>query len=83
MNSEKDRITNQNKMKTATEWNQAIIDITMEIQKKFPELSKYIKEMPVKISGKDKEGIDSKSLMEYYNSLVKMVKEYSKSHQAN
>jgi hypothetical protein len=33
-------------MKTGKELNAAILKITMIIQEKFPELSKYISEMP-------------------------------------
>lgn len=69
-------------MKSKKEWNQAILNITMKIHEEFPELSKYIKEMPVKISENNKDEIDNKSLKDYYNSLLEMVNEYAKSHQA-
>jgi hypothetical protein len=68
-------------MKTAAEWDQDILNITLIIQEKFPELSKYIKEIPVKISEKSKDVIEVKNLEEYYNSLEKLLVEYSKTHQ--
>jgi hypothetical protein len=67
-------------MKTITELEQNILNITTSIDKEFPELSKYIKEMPVKVSEKENDVINIKNLKEYYNSLVELVKEYSKTH---
>lgn len=67
-------------MKTKADWNQDIINITMKIEKEFPELSKYIKEMPVKDSEKVKEGPSIKNLEEYYNSLSEQLRKYSKTH---
>lgn len=67
-------------MKTETEWSQEILKITMEIQQEFPELSKYIKEMPVKVVEKDEEGEYSKVMKEYYDSLKDLAGDYSKTH---
>ena len=69
-------------MKTKAELEQDIIHITMKIHHEFPELSKYIAEMPLKVSGTDTEGVDKKSFKEYYNSLNELVSEYSKTHLA-
>ncbi|WP_367390608.1 hypothetical protein [Lewinella sp. LCG006] len=66
-------------MKTKKEWEQDITTITTKIHQEFPELSKYISEIPVNSS--DKEGIDSENLKEYYNSLVELVRKYSKTHE--
>lgn len=52
----------------------------MKINQEFPELSKYIKEMPVKVSEMDKEEVNSKNLEEYHNSLVELLEKYSKTH---
>jgi len=49
-------------MKTVAEWNQEIINMTMKIHQEFPELSKYIEEMPVKVSEKNKVEIDIRNL---------------------
>lgn len=67
-------------MKTIAESEQDILHITMKINREYPELSKYIPEMPVKISEADTPVISVKNLEEHYNSLVKLVEEYSKTH---
>lgn len=67
-------------MKTKTEWDQDIINITMRIHQEFPELSKYIREMPVKDSGKHKYLINIQELEDYYNSLEEVINNYSKTH---
>jgi hypothetical protein len=46
----------------------------------YPELSKYIKEMPVNLSENDKEVVNIKNMKEYYNSLMEVMIEYSKTH---
>ena len=68
-------------MKTAAELEKDIVNITMKMQKEFPELSKYIKEMPSDFSGKGDDEINIKSLKEYHNSLVEMFEKYSKTHE--
>ena len=69
-------------MKTKTELEQDIVNITMRIHKEYPELSKYIAEMPVKVAGTDPEGMSSNDLQGYYNSLEEVLVEYSKTHEA-
>lgn len=49
-------------MKTEIELNRDILVITQKIQKEFPELSKYIVEMPAKNSGMDDEAGNIKNL---------------------
>ncbi|WP_373548483.1 hypothetical protein [Haliscomenobacter sp.] len=68
-------------MKTKTELEQDIINITMRIHKEYPELSKYIAEMPVKVAGIDPAGMSSNDLQGYYNSLEEVLAEYSKTHE--
>lgn len=63
-------------MKTDSELEQEILKITMEINKEFPELSKYILEMPVTIPDKGDVEINSENLNEYYNSLKSLVQKY-------
>jgi hypothetical protein len=67
-------------MKTKTEWDQAIMNITMRIHQEFPELSKYVREMPVGDSDKHKDSINIRDLEDYYNSLDELVNNYSKTH---
>jgi hypothetical protein len=49
----------------------------MAIQEKFPELSKYIEEMPVTMPDTDDPEINIKNLNEYYNSLNALIKKYA------
>jgi hypothetical protein len=69
-------------MKTETDWDKDILRITLEIQKKYPELVKYLNEIPVKLIEKDSKEINIKNLKEYYNSSVSVVDKYSKTHEA-
>jgi hypothetical protein len=64
-------------MKTAKQWEEDILQITMKIQHEYPELSKYIKEMPVK---NDHNGISTNQLQEYHNSLDELISAYAKTH---
>ena len=66
-------------MKTEKELNDDILKITMKIEAKHPELSKYIAEIPIKPSGNGTE-IDIKALEDYYNSLVAWLKKYDVTH---
>lgn len=60
--------------------NLDILRITNAIHKNFPELSKYISEMPVKISYKVDNEINTINLMDYYNSLNELMAGYAISH---
>jgi hypothetical protein len=68
-------------MKTKIEWELAIVKITDTINQKFPELSKYMVEIPVKGSGKDE--VNIKNLEDYYNSLEELLNEYTKTHKSD
>ncbi|MCW2119158.1 hypothetical protein [Flavobacterium sp. 7A] len=65
-------------MKTKIELDQKITSITTKIQSNFPELVKYIAEMPVKISENGE--VTNENLEEYYNSLQELFVDYSKTH---
>lgn len=64
-------------LESEDELNIKILEITMHIQEKFPELSKYLVEMPVTIPDKKCPKINIKSLREYYNSLTSILKNYA------
>lgn len=66
-------------MKTQEEWDQDIRNITNLIYQKYPELAKYIPEIPFKDSGTDE--VTTKGLENYYNSLEELVREYAKTHE--
>ena len=63
-------------MKTEVDLNKKILDITLLIQKKHPELSKYLAEMPVTIPDTKSPEIDAKNLHEYYKSLKELLSKY-------
>lgn len=64
------------------DWDKDILGIIIEIQQKFPELVKYLNEIPIKFSEKESEEINIKNLNDYYNSLMNVVDKYSKTHDA-
>lgn len=70
-------------MKTEVELNADILKITMMIQSKFPELSKYIAEIPVTIPNVANPEINTKILKEYYDSLEIMLKDYAVNHSSS
>lgn len=67
-------------MKTIKELNIDIINVTMKIHQDYPELSKYIKEMPLEISINDAEEISRHNLLDYYNSLTMLLQKYAPTH---
>lgn len=68
-------------MKTENEINQDIISVIAKITREFPELVKYINEIPLQITPPTKSS-DLKNSEEYYNSLIEILKKYSKTHEA-
>jgi len=69
-------------MKTEQDINCDILKITMTIEEQFPELSKYIDEMPVKFLDSDDAETTIKSLLSYYSSLFAVLKNYAFYHTA-
>lgn len=67
-------------MKTEKQLNADILEMTMKIQEQFPELSKYIVEMPVTIPNAGSPEINIKTLQEYYESLTILLKDYAVNH---
>lgn len=68
----------EKKMKTKIQLEQSIIEITTTIKQEYPELSKFIIEMPENNS--ESEEVTIKSLEEYYNSLEDLLNKYAKTH---
>ena len=69
-------------MESEKELNSKILEITMTIHEKFPELSKYLGEMPVTIPDKKSPEINSKNLKEYFDSLKSILEKYAREHVA-
>jgi hypothetical protein len=65
-------------MSTILELEQKIINITSVIQQEYPELGKYITEMPENNS--EEEEINIETLKSYYHSLEELVEKYAKTH---
>ena len=65
-----------NIMKIEDDLNKKIMDITMLIQKKHPELSKYLAEMSTTIPTDKSPEINIETLSSYYNSLETMLSKY-------
>ena len=63
-------------METEKELNAKIIEVTMQIQKEFPELSKYLNEMPITIPTDENPEINASILNNYYQSLFKFLSSY-------
>jgi len=62
--------------KTEIMLNAKILEITMLIKTKYPELSKYIEEMTVTIPDEKHPDITWECLNEYYNALSTMLNKY-------
>jgi len=67
-------------MKTEKTINKEILKITMEIREQYPELSKYIIEMPVTIPNIENPKMNRKILQDYYESLEVLLKDYAENH---
>ena len=67
-------------MKTEKQLNTDILEMTMKIQEQFPELSKYIAEMPATIPNAISPEINIKTLQDYYDSLAILLKDYAINH---
>ncbi len=70
-------------MDTEKELNSKILEITMKIRDNYPELSRYLEEMPDTIPSKNNPEVDLKNLQEYYNSLTSLLKKYADTHEKN
>jgi hypothetical protein len=67
-------------MKTEKELTENILKITMTIQEEFPELIKFLNEMPETIPDVEHPEINTKILQDYFNSLKKTLQEYAPNH---
>lgn len=69
--------------KNAKQLNEDILAIENMIFKDFPELVKYISEMPVKICYAIGDEIANKNLEDYHNSLKGVMDRYALTHKRN
>lgn len=71
------------KMQKEEEINDKILKITMVIQENYPELSKYLNEMPVTIPIDNQPEINIQNLEKYYEALLNLFRNYVAEHQLN
>ncbi len=64
-------------MRTKAELQQDILNIAMKIQMEFPELTKYIQEMPSLFLTKELDHKHTETLELYYNKLKTVIVEYT------
>jgi hypothetical protein len=62
------------------ELNKEISKITLKIRKEYPELIKYLDEIPVNFSFNLEDGVNKKEMQEYLNSLNNLISTYSQEH---
>lgn len=67
-------------MKTEAELNENIVKMTMTIRNEFPELMKFLSEMPVTIPNSVSPEINVKILQDYYDSLEDLLRKYAPNH---
>lgn len=67
-------------MLTEKEMTEAISRLTLEIREKYPEMSKYIGEMPVTNPDEEHPEINAKILADYYDNLLAIMKRYASDH---
>jgi hypothetical protein len=70
-------------METEVEINAKIMKITMVIQENYPELSKYLNEMPITIPVDNRPEVNLKNLEKYYQTLLNLFRKYVAEHQLN
>lgn len=67
-------------METAKDLNKKILTLTIQIQEKYPELSKYIVEMTDTMPDEKHPNINNEKLNKYYESLNAMLIKYKEGH---
>ncbi len=67
-------------MKSKKELNAAILKIITTIKNEFPELMKFLNEMPNTIPDIKNPVINKKNLQDYCNSLENLLRKYAPNH---
>jgi hypothetical protein len=68
-------------MQSQKEITDAIAKLTIEIRERYPEISKYINEMPVTNPDQEHPQMSDELLNEYYDTLRDLVDKYSAKHE--
>ncbi|MFT6843078.1 MAG: hypothetical protein ACJASR_001852 [Psychroserpens sp.] len=67
-------------MKSKNDLNDNIRLITLKIQEEYPELIKYMNEIPVNFLSNSENGITNNELKSYLDSLNNLIEKYAKEH---
>ncbi|RTY65043.1 hypothetical protein EKL97_07230 [Flavobacterium sp. LS1P28] len=67
-------------MKTEKQLSESILEITIKIHDQYPELSKYLAEIPITVPIISNPEINIQTLTNYYKSLENILKEYTINH---
>lgn len=67
-------------MQTVKELNKDIVKLTSTINEKYPELIKYISEMPNTLSTDKNPEVERENLLNYKESLKNLIGKYSEEH---
>jgi hypothetical protein len=67
-------------MKSKNDLNDNIRLITLKIQEEYPELIKYMNEIPVNFLSNSERGITNNELKGYLDSLNNLIEKYAKEH---
>ena len=67
-------------MESLNDVNQKILLTTLKIQESFPELTKYLDEMPEHFEFTKQKGVNRKDLEDYLDSLSRLLDTFSKYH---
>ena len=67
-------------MKTEAQLNYDILKITTSIRENYPELLKFLAEMPITIPDENNPKINIEILQDYFDSLKSIVTEYDAKH---
>lgn len=67
-------------MENQKDLNKSIFNATQKIRAEFPELTKYLVEIPSHSTDLNQNGIHLKDLEDYLNSLNELMKNYAEEH---
>jgi hypothetical protein len=61
--------------------NQQILELTEKIRNEYPELLKYLNEMPITIPNEENPEVHTDQLKAYYNQLLEILNQYKETHE--
>jgi hypothetical protein len=67
-------------MESQNDLNETIFLTTVKIQEEFPELTKYLGEIPENFQSNTGKGVNNQELKDYLESLNDLLETYAKEH---